>query len=317
MAEVPRYKSFFEKLQVFVNHVRMTKEFQVDAFFKLMQEERHKEYFYRGLSRASYKLYTTGQRYWIEKDLGTSDRFPDHHHMYQGFLHHLKSSAHMPFAELFKRWGLSKDDDLALLSFLQHAGAPTPMLDMTEDPFVALYFASTGSSDVSGDNFETDEYFSVVTFPRRAAKAMNREYKRAVDLHRPRPDMDAGKVYAQYMFFSEGLALVLHPDELQEILGEGRGQVVNNLNIINQKGLFVYTSTADLPLMELIRHNEARNPSPPPTERLISSSIRCVDIHRALAGYVQDKLAALQPAINEDFIFPKPANYFHRFVAGV
>lgn len=146
---------------------------------------------------------------------------------------------------------------------------------------------------------------------------MNREFKKAVERNRSREDLDAGDLYSQYLFFSEGLVLVLHPDELRDTLGEGRGQVVNNLNIINQKGLFVYNSEADKPLMELIWFNEARHPSPPPKEQLISSGIRCVDIHNDLAGYVQDKLAAMHPAINEDHIFPNPANYFHRFVAGV
>jgi hypothetical protein len=237
--------------------------------------------------------------------------------MYQAFLHHLKNAPHIPFPELFKRLGLRANDDLALFSILQHSGAPTPLLDMTEDPFVALYFACFRSSSAVLNDYEPDEYFSIVTFPRSAAKGMNRRFREAVEKDRLQVDYDAGEVYSQYGHFCRGLSLVLHPDELRDILGEGRGQVVNNLNIINQKGLFVYNSTADIPLMELIRNNEAINPSPPPKERRISQRIHCVDIHQSLAGYVHDKLAALDPPINKEHIFPQPANYFHRFIAGV
>ncbi len=59
------------------------------------------------------------------------------------------------FKEL-KTWAIENIDqytELALLSFLQHHGGPTRLIDVTKDPFVGLFFACNENSHVDGTFF--------------------------------------------------------------------------------------------------------------------------------------------------------------------
>ncbi len=51
-------------------------------------------------------------------------------------------------------------DELAMLSYLQHHGCPTPFLDFTSDVRVALFFASQEPKG-AGNGSELDNYFSI------------------------------------------------------------------------------------------------------------------------------------------------------------
>ena len=56
--------------------------------------------------------------------------------------------------------GLDPENDLAVLSFLQHYGCPTPLLDWTYNFSNALFF-SVQNLDKQTANWEIEKYFCV------------------------------------------------------------------------------------------------------------------------------------------------------------
>lgn len=303
MADPMRYMTAAEKAQVFTGIGSIHHREEVDQLFELFASELKDHFFYRGIKRASYKLLTTGQRYWIGSK-GAGGRYTDHHQMYTNRLYHLRNRENLLFKALFRQWKIDSNDELAMLSLLQHYGGYTPFLDLTEDPFVALYFAAENPGKVLYPKSELDEYFAVYTFPRDMVDVLNRRYREAVEGQSGRGDMNAGRTYSEYRFFSQGYFLVMHQEWIEKHLGNGRGRLINNPFIIRQKGLFAYNSTADLPIPEALKEKEKEMGVHRGQGELMSDQLKCLNIHRRLAPYIMERLAKLDPPIVRDYVKP-------------
>jgi hypothetical protein len=303
MPQAPNYTSKAEKNAVFkeIGYIHYKEE--VDEFFNHLASDRKQGFFYRGIKRAGYKLYTSGQRYWIESGKA-GGRFRDHHQMYTNRLYDLRTRDDLPFKELFKRWGIDSNDDLAMLSLLQHYGGVTPFLDLTEDPYVAMYFAVEEREREPDEPTELDEYSAIYTFPRDLVDVLNRAFQQAVENQRERGDLDAGRVYSEYRFFSQGYFLIMHHKWVEKHLGPKHGKLLNNLNIIRQQGLFAYNSTEDLPIPEALKEFEKSFRKPNTPGIWVSEQLKCLNIHVSLAPYIRERLAALTPAYISDYVKP-------------
>ena len=311
MPKAPNYSTKSEKNAVFREIGYIHQKEEVDQLFDLLASDRQQGFFYRGIKRAGYKLYTSGQRYWIESNMA-GGRFTDHHQMYTNRLHALRTRDNLPFKELFKRWGIHGNDDLAMLSLLQHYDGYTPFLDLTEDPYVALYFAVEERGSEPAERTELDSYCAFYTFPRELTDTVNRRFDEAIDRQRQKGDVNAGEVYQVYRFFSEGYFLIMHHGWVEERLGPKHGKLLNNLNILRQRGLFAYNSTADLPIPEAIRAFEDRMGIPRDQGRWVSDQLKCVNIHMDLAPYIRERLAAMTPAYVKDYVKPDLKKIFER-----
>lgn len=94
---------------------------------------------FRGVREAKYKNYTSGQRAWITQRLSTTQ------YTYADFIHQMLCNIRNNL--VLRDYYLALKvipNDLLYLSFLQHYGGPTPMLDFTHDLDVALFFAYDG-----------------------------------------------------------------------------------------------------------------------------------------------------------------------------
>ncbi|MCU0318457.1 MAG: FRG domain-containing protein [Flavobacteriales bacterium] len=311
MVKAPNYITKEEKNAVFKEIGYIHYQQEVDQLFDLLASDRQQGFFYRGNKRAGYKLFTSGQRYWIESEKA-GGRFRDHHHMYINRLYDLRTRDDLPFKELFKRWGIDSNDDMAMLSLLQHYGGVTPFLDLSEDPYVALYFAVEERDREPEHPTELDAYCAFYTFPRDLVHVLNRAFQQTVERQRNRGDIDTGRIYSEYRFFHRGYFLIMHHEWVEKHLGPKHGKLHNNLNIIRQRGLFAYNSTADLPVPEALQEFEKQFRKSGVKGQWVSEQLKCVNIHIGLVPYIRERLAALSPSYDKDYVMPNMKAIFER-----
>lgn len=313
MTRLPRYESKADKGLVFKPNEYVHRKEDVDRLFDMFSDtDEVKRYVFRGATSASQKLYTSSQRLWLGHELFKRE---DDHVAFNG---RLIWQARQDQAETINRYfaqiGLDPNNGFSMLSYMQHYNAPTPFLDFTEDPFVALWFASQERVASAADN-ELDLYFSLYSVPRGVSKALNGPLKATYEKWKT----DGGEDYAQkavssyHAGFYQGSVLVIADQELDDILGKSAKRVWNNLNIVNQRGLFIFNGSPDVPLMEEILRLEELLPSNPAKNK-VSDFFKGVNIHRNLSEYVRMRLSQRTPAITRDYLFPDPGKIMERSV---
>lgn len=118
-----------------------------------LKNEQKKGKFFRGQASARWKIFSSIQREWIQKDLNrlfhnSIDSF------IEDFLTFCREKLSVQILTECK-----EPYDISILSMLQHYGSPTPLVDFTSNSDIALFFA------VNGNNFSTDDevdnFFSI------------------------------------------------------------------------------------------------------------------------------------------------------------
>ncbi len=149
---LPEYESFAEKDSFYqMERVKTVKEFQ-KIYDSLKQESSH--LIFRGVREAKFKNYTSAQREWLTKDLSNQIKYFD---FIEHVLRNIKNNECLK--EYYKALGVIPND-LLYLSFLQHYGSPTPMLDFSHDLDSALFFAFDKVEENKTIN-EIEDYVSV------------------------------------------------------------------------------------------------------------------------------------------------------------
>lgn len=111
----------------------MIKEIELSSMASLIRtlNSLPNHFIYRGHADAEWKLQSSLERIigssWSEKNVKLFEEFS---------LNDFRSKFH-----LYDRENVKPDSKLAWLSIMQHYGVPTRLLDFTESPYVALYFA--------------------------------------------------------------------------------------------------------------------------------------------------------------------------------
>ena len=154
----PKYNSFKDKEAIYLDN-RCVDSF--DDFKKVVEELRNSTggFIYRGISDASYKMYSSAQRYWIDNrgDQLVNNTFRD----YDDYLQKLVART-KPLKEVNEY--LEKNqvhyNEMCLLSLMQHYSAPSVMLDFSHDLFSSLFFMCDGAGKPKGDG-GLDDYVSL------------------------------------------------------------------------------------------------------------------------------------------------------------
>lgn len=121
------------------------KEIEISSVEKLIEQLNvlPNNFFYRGHANADWNLQSSlerliGDKWSVEEAL----KFEDFS------LAQFRSKFH-----LYDHENVKPDSKLAWLSIMQHYGVPTRLLDFTESPYVALYFALEAYSPQSKSDF--------------------------------------------------------------------------------------------------------------------------------------------------------------------
>lgn len=136
--QLSNYESFVQKGLYFEQMVIDTE----DALEQMIQEVMDKEnHLFRGINEAKFMLYSSLQRDWIwnKRQIAGVD--------YRYFLERLLANARQyddaALANYINGGGDDANNDVSVLSILQHYGCATPLLDWTYNGLVGLYFAAS------------------------------------------------------------------------------------------------------------------------------------------------------------------------------
>jgi hypothetical protein len=274
-------------------------------------------YIFRGLTEAKYKLFNSAQRYWMGQELYELGRsYPE---FIQSLIDNAKTYQANLLVKYYDAFG-HPPYDLSILSFLQHYGAPTPLLDFTYRFDSAAFFAIDGlehNPSIDIDNYcsiySIDTTLTARIFP-SILDHISSSLSQIDDILERNKDkkIDTTKVLEnirglKYEAF-QGLKLFHIPGYIPngysfKLKGVPHFNLVlnqHNLNIINQAGLFVFNSDALNPLEYLFTDQLEIG------KTFHIPKIKCWNIHKSLQEYIFHYLTQNRPfAINREFMFPQ------------
>ncbi len=319
------YESFIQK-NIFFNQTKIDTKEELENF--ILDVGNKDNLIYRGVREARWRLYSSLQRHWIinkyhGKEIPHKDFIIDlikrGRGMYRGTLSNF----------LIKN-DIDPENDLAILSFLQHHGQPTPLLDWTEDFANALYFA-VGGIDLTMGTREIHQYLSVYILDgdlfsevgikqimEKKIKSYSGKFRKGLEKYAAHkgltPDtfdklfsdnimkqmtlMRIGNKFASGLTnidLLNNLSIAFFSDSLDDALKFGLN---NNLRITNQRGVFTWNSDPTLPLEHVILNNTKADTK---TEGDIWVC-GCVNINKQLTDYLKKFLE--RNGIDNNYIYP-------------
>ena len=321
MGTLSHYKDIVDKEKHYALEIINDKE-EVDRLFERIQKT--EKSIWRGLSQSKYKHYTSLQRFWIENDLHTAN------YDVESYLKHILQKARTWQNECIPRYLLNFKQEFpvfAALSILRHHDTPTPLIDWSTDPMVGLFFAAFSSGQTPSDT-TIDNYFSLYELKENHPfnafnnKKIQKELIARSESNLRELNKDNGGLEENFLnnfteayINQEKLFFERFKDSpIAKIQDESNDDISyyvnNNLNIVNQKGLFLINCHINLPLsealIERVRNGALEKRMP---ERQIADSLDnhrksfiSYDIHKSLGPYILKKLN--EGGYTSEYIYP-------------
>ena len=160
--ELSAYKDIKEKDKVFLENEVIDTEKDFDLWMRKMRgliSNRKLHMCFRGLSEAKYKNYSSLQRFWLGRDydMNAQKMIERVQRVIDG-----RKNEEDKLSQYMRAINIHPNDWF-ILSFLQHYGAVSPLIDFSREVEVALFFACDGVKyPLPNDNIE--KYMSVYYF---------------------------------------------------------------------------------------------------------------------------------------------------------
>ena len=290
MSTVQSYKSWAEKEAYYADNRIINKPDDLDVIIhKLTEYEQQTKirYVFRGVSEAKYKLYTSAQRVWHTRNLEKNGiSFLS---FINGILQAAKKFNHGLLCDYFQRLGVTINDWL-ILSFLQHYGAPSPLLDFSKKVEAALFFGiNTPSIPIENDlnHYFSIYYYKTVDITHYISKSIYKLIKQDDEIKIMDFETTAqyetlqSQIWKKYAFLNlmeHHTTLIIPTYPNNRIIKNKENKtiseyVIANLNSTAQNGEFVCNGTSDKPLEEIFKSGT-------------KPYIHCINIHKSLREYI-------------------------------
>lgn len=272
------YESAEEKKKVFADYkmINTPKEFEVLCEESEKNESKTKErYVFRGVSGARYKLFSSAQRFYIERDLShTGLQYGD---LVCGLIREMRSKDNL-FCCYMNRLGVVMNDWL-VLSYLQHHESISPLIDFSKKFKTALYFAYYASRLRQGDNDKLSNYVSLYSYKgvdaaQFAPNIVSLAKKKAIRF-RTYKGTKFWNFFSYNEMQKENKKLFIIPTYNSSSCIKNKDKklvsifTIANMNSTAQDGEFVCNMDGSKPLEELFKDNNRKY-------------LSCADIHKGL-----------------------------------
>jgi hypothetical protein len=258
-------------------------------------------YIYRGMTDASYRLYTSAQRVWISNDMSEWVNGG-----YFGYISELLRQAkkNVLLAKVFDVYDYDSDErEMPLLSILQHYGTPTPLMDWTYNINVALFFATENVKTGLGTG-KIENYFSIYFVNKSKHEqfffnSFKVEKKKHPSLQKIKQNKAIYNNDILY-YISDFEIATYNKNTGSRFKVNERDPVttIYNQNIIPQEGLFIFNPDADRPIDDFFKNGDDTNSS-----NLLNLPFACFNIKKDLADYVRRRIKNTVK-IDKSFIYP-------------
>lgn len=305
----------------------------VEQFDEIFEELKNKEdLLFRGAREAKWRLYSSLQRHWV------TDKLYESQVTYQEFLEslveHARNGQKKALSKFLDLNGIDPNNDIAVLSFLQHYGCPTPLLDWTYSFLNSLYFALDGIETEDSPR-EIDNYFCVYHIEEKYFKTSiikeiineglkgEHEKLKANVIENSRKEGvekdQIGKIFSETRLqlmakMMYGRGLVTHLTKIENLINfpisyfsdfdkdnDLQFSLNNNMNIVNQYGAFVWNADSSKPLEQMGNEQIVEENGDADGYRFCS----CYNINKDLIDHVRNRLN--KEGVVKEFIYPDPS----------